>query len=73
MRVIRIGQWAILHPLDFSVDIPSSLLQVLDLAVFFSGSPDVFDGVATVEVEMLGDLDALDAAGVALVMRWLID
>ena len=73
MRVIRIGQWAILHPLDFSVDIPSGLLQVLDLAVFFSGSPDVFDRVATIEIEMLGDPDALDPARMALVMRWLVD
>jgi hypothetical protein len=45
----------------------------LDLAILFSGSPDVFDRVPTVEVEMLGDLDAFDAAFVALVMRWLID
>ena len=62
-----------LQSLDLAVDIPSGLLEILDLAVLLSGSPDVFDGVASAEVKMLGDRDTLDAAPVAFVVRRMVD
>ena len=62
-----------LQSLDLAVDIPSGLFEILDLAVLLAGSPDVFDGVAPAEVEMLGDCDTLDAARVAFVVRRMVD
>lgn len=62
-----------LHPFDLALDIPSGLFEILDLAVLLAGSPDVFDGVASAEVKMLGDCDALDAARVALIVRRMVD
>jgi hypothetical protein len=55
------------------LDIPSGLFEIFNLAVLLAGSPDVFDGVASAEVKMLGDCDALDAARVALIVRRMVD
>jgi hypothetical protein len=47
-------------PLNFSVDIPPGLLEILDGVVFQVCTPDVLDGVAKTKAHVLGDLDALD-------------
>lgn len=50
----------LLEPLDFVGDVPSRLPQVLQLVALLPGSPDTFDGVPPIEVEMPRHLDALD-------------
>ena len=42
-------------------------------AVLQPGAPEVFDGVADVEIVVLGDGDALYAAGVLGVVRRVVD
>ncbi len=62
------------QPLDLSVDVPGGFTQVLEGAcVLEVSAPDVLDGVAAVKVEVLGDLDALNAAGVLGVVRGVVE
>ena len=58
---------------DVVLDVPNSFLQVLNLCilVFQAVTPQIFNGVSNVEVVVPGDLDALDADGVAGVMAWM--
>jgi hypothetical protein len=51
---------ATFSPLNFSVNIPPGLLEILDGVVFQVCTPDVLDGVAKTKAHVLGDLDALD-------------
>src|SRR3954462_14820047 len=53
-----------LQPGNLTVQVPASLLEILHLRLrgaLGAGTPDVLDGVAPVEVDVLSDLDALDA------------
>ena len=57
---------------DFSGDIPRCFFKVLDGIAFQICAPNVFHCIAKIEAHMLGDLDALDAAGVFSIMRRMI-
>ncbi|KFL92066.1 hypothetical protein AmDm5_0507 [Acetobacter malorum] len=48
------------HPttLQFALDIPAGLFQILYRVAFQISAPDVFHGVAKVEAHVFGDLDA---------------
>ncbi len=61
--------------LDLTIQIPSGFLEVLNNIVFLTGSPDVLDSVAEIEVHMLHDCDAFDPRGMIFVVlridRWV--
>lgn len=58
---------------DFTLDVPAGFAQVFYWGFGFEAStPDVFDGVAEIEVEVFGDLDALDSGRVGLVVGWMV-
>lgn len=55
---------------DLAVDVPRGFFQILQRAVSFeTGPPQVLDGVAGAEVEVLGDLDTLDTAATLATCR----
>src|SRR5215467_16007420 len=62
------------EPLDLPVDVPGCFPQVFHGvgAVLESRSPQVLDGVAHVEVVVLGDDDAFHPAGVTPIMRRMV-
>ena len=59
-HLLMLSALATFSPLNFSVDIPPGLLEILDGVVFQVCTPDVLDGVAETKAHVLGDLDALD-------------
>jgi hypothetical protein len=61
--------------LDFTVNVPPRLFQVLDgiCAWLQTGPPQILDGVPDTESIMLDYVDALDSAGMLIVMRWVVD
>ena len=58
---------------DFSGDIPRCFFKVLDGIAFQISAPNIFHCIAKIEAHMLGDLYALDAAGVFGIVRRVID
>lgn len=57
-----------------AVDVPGSLAQVLLRVGYLEPSaPDVLDGVAQVERQVLDDVDALDTGRVRGVVRRVVD
>ena len=70
-RRLRLASSKPFQPANFIIDVPLGLLEILDGVPFVEMAPDVFDGVADVEVHMAGDFDTLDAAGVLAVVAWV--
>jgi len=66
-----------LKSLDLTSDVPPRLLKVLDLGAdrpaLLAGSPDILDGVTSVEVEALNHVDALYSTGVLVVVSRVVD
>jgi hypothetical protein len=59
--------------LDLPLDVPHSLLEILDGIALQVSTPDVLDGVAETKAHVLGDLYALDTAGVLGVVLGVVD
>ena len=57
---------------NFPVDVPTRLFKILQRIVFQVCPPQVFDGVPNAEPHVLSDLDALNAARVAGVVRRVV-
>ena len=53
--------------MHFILEIPNSFFKVLN-AVFFIGAPDILDCISEAKIHMLGDLDALNAARMDVVV-----
>jgi hypothetical protein len=64
---------ASLPPVDFSIEIPSSLLKVFDVVALMVSTPDVLDRVAETETHPLHYIDALDARSLAVVVERMVD
>ncbi len=64
---------ALLETDDFVFDISNGLLEVFNGRAFFAGAPDVFDGVAEVEVHVTGYGPTFDARRMLSVMRGVAD
>jgi hypothetical protein len=61
------------EPVDFSDEKPLGFAKVLDVIVLFTGTPDIFHGIAEVEVHVFGDLDTFDAGRMRGVVGWMVD
>jgi hypothetical protein len=57
--------------LYFPVDVPDSLVQILDCIMFEICTPDIFDGVTQTEPHVFCDPDALNTARVRCVVLWM--
>jgi hypothetical protein len=60
-----------LTSLNLSIQIPTRFFKVLHPG-FEIRSPNVFDGVAKIEAHVLGNLNALNAAGMLRVVLWMV-
>jgi hypothetical protein len=65
--------WLSGHPLNFTVYVPSGLLQVLDVLVFLPRTPQVLDRCADVVGHVLDDVDALYPTRVLCVVARVVD
>ena len=59
-------------PFNLTIYIPFGLFQILYSIAFFTSTPDVFNGITSAKIHMLGYVDALYAAGVISIVFWVI-
>jgi hypothetical protein len=57
---------------QLALNVPARFFQVFDSIALEVCAPDVFYGVPAVESRVLSHLNALYAAGVASVVRWVV-
>jgi hypothetical protein len=55
---------------DLSLNVPNSLLQILNRVILQISTPDVFNRVAEIKAHVLRDLNALDACA-AIAFSWM--
>jgi hypothetical protein len=63
----------VLQAVDFALDVPNGLAQVLHGVAFLPCAPQVFDGIPDAEIMVLSNLDAFYPRRVCSVMRRVVD
>ena len=62
----------VVQPVDFTLDVPNGLAQILHCVALTASPPQVFNGVADAKIVVLCDGDALNAGRMPGVVIWMV-